>query len=175
MVAAFGNLQIGIVLRRQPDALRRHQTGKRVVRLRQIRANVLHDLVGRMRPGNRQYAGVQVTDQFFARAQAAGHDYLAIFGQRFADRIQRFFDSRIDETAGIHHHQIGAFVGSGDIVSFGAQAGQNLLRIDQRLGTTETDKADIRDFSSLIDSVEHRFTHFYPHSSGRIPAHSKRP
>ena len=49
MVAAFGNLDVGVVLRRQADALRRHQAGERVVRLRQVAVDVLHHLVGRVR------------------------------------------------------------------------------------------------------------------------------
>jgi hypothetical protein len=41
------------------------------------------------------------------RPQAAGDDHLAVFGQRFADGVERLLDGGVDEAAGIDDHQIG--------------------------------------------------------------------
>lgn len=90
MVAALGNLQIGIMPRRQLDTLRRHQIDQRIM----IDA-WRHDLVHRtyyplvlLRTGHRQHTGVHVTDHVFIYAHASGDDYPPVFRDGFADRIE---------------------------------------------------------------------------------------
>ncbi len=78
----------------------------------------------------------------FPRAQATGDDDLAVLVQRFADRVERFGDGRIDEPAGIDDDEIGAVVRGRDRVAFGAKLRQDLLGIDERLRTPERDEAD---------------------------------
>ena len=56
VIAALGDLQIGVVARRQPDALRRHQVDERVVRRRQLLVHRAHHLLVGVRPGDLEYA-----------------------------------------------------------------------------------------------------------------------
>ncbi|OIQ72976.1 hypothetical protein GALL_453950 [mine drainage metagenome] len=79
-----------------------------------------------------------------ARAQAAGDDDLAVLGQRLADGVQAFLHCGVDETAGVHDHQIGAGVALRGVVALRTQFGEDALGIDQRLGTAQRDEADFR-------------------------------
>ena len=54
VVAAFGNLQIGVVARRQLDALRRHQVEIRIVRRRQRAMHGVHHALILLRAGDRR-------------------------------------------------------------------------------------------------------------------------
>ncbi len=119
------------MLRRQLDAGRRHEAGKRVVRLRQMRVHVLQHLVRRVRPGDRQHARVRLADERFLRPQTTGDDHLAVFRQGLADRVERLLDRRVDEAAGVDHHEVRPFVRRRDEVALGAQLGDDLLGIDQ--------------------------------------------
>ena len=87
VIAAFRNLQVREMLRRQTNALRRHETGEWIVRLRQMRMHMLHDFFRRVWPGNRQHLRVRLANQLRTRPQAAGNDHLAVFGKRFANRF----------------------------------------------------------------------------------------
>ena len=142
VVAAFGNLDVSVVLRRQADTLRRHQAGKRIVRLRQMGVHVVHHLVGGMRAGDGQHRRMRVLDDIALGAKAASDNDPAVFVQRLANRIQRFLHGGVDETAGIDHHQIGPFVGTRDQVALGAQAREDLLGIGSGLWTAKRNKAD---------------------------------
>ena len=55
VVAAFGDLQIRVVPRRELDALRRDEVDERIVRLGQVRVHRLHHFVGRVRAGHREH------------------------------------------------------------------------------------------------------------------------
>ena len=94
----------------------------------------LHGLFVALRPGDLQYLRVPVENFLRLCAEAAGDDHLAVFRQRLADRIERFVDRRIDEAAGVDDHEIRGLVARGHLIAFGAQAGQDALRVDQRLG-----------------------------------------
>ena len=76
-------------------------------------------------------------------AEAAGDDDLAVFGQRLADRVERFLHRRIDEAAGVHDDEVGTRVGRGRSVALGAQLREDAFGIDQRLGTAQRDKSDL--------------------------------
>ena len=122
------------------------QVDERVVRLRQMLVHRRHHFLRRVRPGDRQHLRVRVAHERAAvlGAQASGDDDLAVFGQRLADRVERFRDGRVDEAAGVDDDQVGAVVGRRDRVALGAQLGQDLLGVDQRLRAAERDEADAR-------------------------------
>ena len=80
----------------------------------------------------------------FLGAEAAGDDHLAVLGERFADRVERFGDGGVDEAAGVDDDEVGAFVGRRDRVALGAQLREDLLGIDERLRAAERDEADAR-------------------------------
>ena len=96
--------------RREADALRRHEIEEGIVFGRQMlvhRAD--HFFIG-VRAGDLQHLGMPLEDALGPRAQAAGDDDLAVVLQRLADGVERFVHRRIDEAAGIHHHDIGGVV-----------------------------------------------------------------
>ena len=149
MIASFGDFQVGIVFGCELDAGRRHQIDKWVVWLRQVRVHVLHHFILGMRSGDGEHLWMNLLDEIATAltrlgAEAAGDDHPAVFGQRLADRIERFLHRGIDESAGIHHHQVGAGVVGRDLVALGAQLRDDLLGIHQRLGATQRNKADFR-------------------------------
>jgi hypothetical protein len=74
-------------------------------------------------------------DDAFLGAETAGHDHFAVFGERFADRIERFLDCRVDEAAGIDDDEVRIVIRRRGGVALGAQLGKDALRIDEGLGT----------------------------------------
>ena len=139
VVAAFADLQVGVVTRRELDALRRHQVDEGIVRLRRVLVHRIHHLLRGMRAGDGQHLGMHLPHQVAAvvaglRAQAAGDDDLAVAGQRLADGVQAFLDRVVDEAAGVDDHQVGAVVGLAGAVALGLQLGKDQLGIGQRLG-----------------------------------------
>ena len=114
--------------RRQLNALFRHQAQERVVlRLWRIVVDVLQHLLIAVRTGDLQHLRVHFTDLILFCAETAGDDHLAVLFQRFADRFQRFLHSAVDKAAGINDHHIGVVVGRDDVITFGAQFGQDTL------------------------------------------------
>ena len=81
--------------------------------LRQVRVHRAHHFVGGVRAGDGQHARMGFPDDIALGAEAAGDDHLAVFGQRFADRIERFLDRGVDEAAGVDDDQIGVLHRSG--------------------------------------------------------------
>ena len=77
-------------------------------------------------------------------AEAAGDDHLAVLGERFADRVERLGDRGVDEAAGVDDDEVGAVVGRRDVVALGAQLGEDLLGVDERLRAAERNEADAR-------------------------------
>jgi hypothetical protein len=128
--------------------LRRHQVHERIVRLGQVPVHRLHHLVGGVRAGHGQHAGVHLPHQVatalaLARAQATGDDHLAVLGQRLADGVQAFLDGVVDEAAGVDDHQVGAGEGLGGLVALGAELREDQFGVGQRLGAAQADKADL--------------------------------
>lgn len=66
-------------------------------------------------------------NDIFALAETTGHDHLAVLGECFADRIQRFLNRGVDEAAGIHHDDIGSAVTADDLVAFHPQLREDAL------------------------------------------------
>ena len=144
VVAAFGDLQVGVVLGRELDAVVRHQVDERVVLGRQCGMHRAHHALIILRAGDGQHIRELLADLLRALAQAAGDDDLAVFGHGLADGVQRFLHRRVDEAAGVDHHHVGLVVGRHDVVALHAQLGQDALGIDQRLGAAEADETDFR-------------------------------
>ena len=107
-----------------------------------MRVHRLHDFVGGVRPGHRQHLGMCLTHDVALGAQAAGDDHLAVLRQCLAYGLERLLHRRIDEAAGVDHHQVGSLVGGRNGITLGAQLRQDALRIDQRLGAAERDESD---------------------------------
>ena len=60
MVAALGDLQVGVVARRELDALGRDQVHEWIMRPGQVRVHGGHDLVGRVRTGDSEHLWMRV-------------------------------------------------------------------------------------------------------------------
>ncbi len=146
VVAAFGNLQVGEMVRGQAHALRRHQIGIRVVRLGQVGVDIAHDLVGSVRAGDGEHGRVRRLHDVTLGAEAAGDDDLAILVERLADGVERFLDGSVDEAAGVDDHQIGIVVARRNLVAFGAQLGQDTLGIRTGFRTAQRNETDSRHF-----------------------------
>ena len=144
MIAAFGDFQVGIVPRRQLDTLGRHQIRERVVL-----AGGRHKLVYRtdhffirMGPRYRQHAGMGFADFVCFNAHTTGDNDFTVFTDSFTNGVQRFLFRRINKTAGVHHHNVGVFVGWYYVIPVQPQLGQNTLGVYQGLGATQTDKTN---------------------------------
>jgi hypothetical protein len=60
----------------------------------------------------------------------------------FADGLKAFVARAVEETAGVDEDEIGALVVGGDLVALGAQARDDALAVDQRLGAAKGNDAD---------------------------------
>ena len=143
VVAAFGNLQIGVVPRRQLDAFRRHQIEERIV-LRRHRAmhGIDHALI-LLRAGDRQHLRVGGRDALRLRAHAAGDDDLAVFLQRAADGRKRLRFGAVEKAAGVDDDEIGAGVLARELVALRAQPRDDALAVHQRLRAAERNEAHL--------------------------------
>ena len=86
VVAAFGNLQVGVVPGGELHALWRHQVGERIVG-QGGRGGLVHgayDLLVLLRAGDGEHARVHGANRFFVAAHASRDDDAAVLGQRFA-------------------------------------------------------------------------------------------
>ena len=150
VVAAFGNFQVGEVVRRQAHALWRHQIGIRVMRFGQVLMNVTHHLVSGMRAGDGKHRGVGGLDDVALGAKATGDDDLAVLGQGLADGVERLFHRGIDEAAGVDDDEVRIVVAWRDFVALGTQLGQDALGVATGFRATQGNKADGRHFRSQI-------------------------
>jgi hypothetical protein len=139
VVAAFRDLYVGVMTRRQLDALGRGEIDQRIVRGGQRLVHGLDHLLVLVRAGDGQHVRMDGADRRLVRAHAAGHDHAAVLGQRLADRLQRFRLGAVEEAAGIDQHHVGAVVVRRDRVALGAQLGQDAFAVDQGLRAAEAD------------------------------------
>ena len=144
VVAAFGDLQIGVVARRELHALRRQQVDIGIVRRRGCLVHRRHDALVGLRSGDGEHVRVLLADDLGLGAEAAGDDDPAVFRQGVADGVERLVAGRIEEAAGVDDDQIGAVMLARDLVALGAQPRDDALGIDQRLRATEADETDAR-------------------------------
>ncbi len=155
MVAAFGNLQVGEMVRRQAHALLGNQRSVGIMRLRQVLMDDAHHLVRRMRAGHREHGGVRVFDDVALGAEAAGNDDAAVLVERLANGIERLLDRGVDEAAGIDDDQIGIVISRRHDIALGAQLGQDMFGVDGGLRATQRNEADGRYFSVQIHHLTH--------------------
>ena len=151
VVAAFADLQVGVVPGRELDARAlheaRHQVDERVVRLGHVQVHRVHHLLRRVRAGDGQHLGVDLAHQVAAvvaglGTQAAGDDDTAVLGQRLADGVQAFLHRVVDEAAGVDDDEVGTGEGLAGAVALGAELREDEFGVGQRLGAAERDEAD---------------------------------
>jgi len=93
-------------------------------------------------------------DAFFC-PQASRHDDFPVLGQCLANGVERLFDRRVDEAAGVDDDEIGArVVGRGE-VALGPQLGEDPFRVYKCLATAEGNEPDFRTFyrSRLAEGI----------------------
>ena len=102
----------------------------------------LHHAVVGLRARDGEHAGVCGHDLLWLGAHAARHDHLAVLLEPRADRGERFRLGAVEKAAGVDNDGVGARVGLGQFVAFGAKPGDDALGIDQRLGAAERDEGN---------------------------------
>jgi len=130
------------VARREADALRRHQIDEGIVLRRQVLVHRAHHIFIGVRARDLEHLGMPLEDFLRPRAEAAGDDDLAVHLECLADRIERFVHRRVDEAAGVHHHDVRGVVARRNLVPFRAKLGDDAFGIHQRLRTSEADEPD---------------------------------
>ena len=115
VVAAFADLQVGVVPRRQLDAAAGAAPGRRTDRAAWARAACTASITSCVAcgPVTASTLRVHLAHQVAAAlarlgAEAAGDDDLAVLGQRLADGVEALLDRVVDEAAGVDDHQVGA-------------------------------------------------------------------
>ena len=151
VIAALGDLQVGVVPRSELDALGRHEVGKRIMRFRQMLVHRRHDFLQRVRAGDGKDFRVCLPHDVALGAETAGDDDAAVFLERLADRVQRFLHRRLDEPAGVDDYEIGPVVRRRNRVALRAQPREDAFGIDQSFGTTERDESDLRCRGHALD------------------------
>ena len=130
MVAAFRNLDIGVMTRRQLDSTGWKKRFKRIVSRRLHAMDCLHHVIWSMGASNREQAGKALAKIMCFRAKTPGNNHITILGQSLFNRTQRFFNRRLDEAAGIDNDQVGTIKAVGYIVTFCAKTTENSFRVD---------------------------------------------
>ena len=78
--------------------------------------------------------------------EATGNDYPAVFMQRLIDRLHGFLHRGIDKTTGIDDHHIRLPLIGDDLITLGAQPGQDLFGIHRGLGAAQADETNLAGF-----------------------------
>src|SRR3954452_6942124 len=91
------------------------------------------DLFIGVRSRDLENARVALEDAFGSRSQTTCDDYTAVLLQRFADGIERFVYSGVDEATGVDDDDVGRVIARRDLVTFGAKVSQDGLGIHERL------------------------------------------
>jgi hypothetical protein len=137
-------LQIGVMARRQLDALRGQEIEFRIMRRRhRLVHRGDHALIG-LRPGDREHLGKALADRLGFSPHAARHDDLAVLGERGADRLERFGLGAVEEAASVDDDAIGPLMAMRQRIAFGAKLRDDALGIDERLRAAERDETDGR-------------------------------
>ena len=156
VVAAFGNLQIGVVARGELHSLWRDQRGLGVVRRRRGLVDGLHHAVEGLRSRDGEHIGKAASYRVGRRAEAPRHDHLAVLDQGRADGLERLGLGAIEEPARVDDHEVGAGVRAGQLVAFGPQLRDDALAVDESFGAAERDERDSRGGLSLREGGNHR-------------------
>ena len=128
--------------RRELDALRRHEIEERIVRRRDRLMDGADDAFVGLRAADRQHVGIGAANRLRFGAHAARDDDFAVFFKRGADRRERFGLGAVEKAAGIDDDGIGAGVGAGQLIAFGAQPRDDSLAVDESFGTAERNEGD---------------------------------
>ncbi len=144
MVAPLGNLQIAVMARCQLQPAFGDQVQKGIGGNGGCLMHRADDFLILMRARDGEDIGEFGADDVGFLAHAPRHDDAAIFGQRLANRLQRFFLGRIEEPAGVDQHHIGARIVRRQGIAIAAQLGEDPLAVDQVLGTAKRYHADLR-------------------------------
>ena len=144
VVAAFRDLEIGVVARRQAHAFAGDEIDERIARRWRCGAHGLHHAFERLRAGDRRDVRESVADRVGLGPHAAGHDHFAILVHRLADGGERFRLGAVEKAAGVDDDRVGAGVAARELVAFGAQARQDALAVDERLRAAKRDERNAR-------------------------------
>ncbi len=149
VVAAFGDLEVGIAARRQHarrGVIEDHVGGRRR-RRRAAEIDDRLDLEQRVERDEAVDLG-NVARQLLAEAvhHAAGDqelaDPLALARRHLEDGVDRLALGLVDEGAGVDDHRLGALHVGGDRVPAAGQLAEQDLAVDAVLGAAETDQTD---------------------------------
>ena len=143
MVAAFGNLEIAVMARREFQTTFGDQIDERIGDGGRCFMHRIHHILILMRAGDCQHAGEACTDQFGFIAHAAGDDDAAVFGDCLTDRFERFLLRGVEKAAGVDQHDVGPRIIEGHLIAIGAQFRQDAFAVDERLGAAKRNHADL--------------------------------
>ncbi len=76
-------------------------------------------------------------------AHAAGNDDLSVRLERAADRSERFGLGAVEKAAGVDDDGVCPSVCFREVITFGTQARDNSLAVDQGLGAAERNKGNL--------------------------------
>ena len=127
VVAAFRNLQIGVVAWRQFDSTRQQVHERILVRRRRRFVDCRHHRFVRCRPRDRQNLRIRFANQIGSRTQTTGNDDAAILGQGLVNGLERFGDCAFDEATGIHDDDVGLGIARRRFVTLDTQLCQDPL------------------------------------------------
>jgi hypothetical protein len=124
-------------------AFGRHEIEVGIVQRRHGFVHGLHDGFVLMRAGDREHARMSLADGLLLDAETACDDDAAILGHGLADGVEALLLGRVEEAAGIYDDNVRAVVSGGYLIALGAQARDDPLGIDERLGAAERDESDL--------------------------------
>src|SRR4029077_984066 len=155
IVAALGNLQVGVMPRRELDAFRRQQIEERIVLRRHRAMDGIDYALVLLRAGDSKNARIMGDDLLGLRTHAAGDDHLAVRLNRLADSGQRLGLGTLQKAAGVDDRHVGALVRPGELIAFRPQARDDALAVDQRLRAAKRDEAYLRRARDIGISLLH--------------------
>ena len=141
-MAAFRDLEVGVMARRELHALRRHEVEEGIVQRRDNLPHRAHHALIGLRTRDGVHVGVGRRDGLGLRSHAARDDDLAVFRQGEADGVQRFPLGAVEEPAGVDDDGVRTGVVLGEFVALGAQLRDDPFAVDQRLGAAERHERD---------------------------------
>ena len=144
MIAAFGDLEIGIVARREAHAFAGDEIDERIAGRWRCGAHRLHHAFERLRAGDRRDIRESIADRVRRGPHAAGYDHLAILIHRLAYCRERFRFGAVEKAAGVDDDRVSAGMAARQLVAFGAQAREDTLAVDERLRAAKGNERNAR-------------------------------
>jgi len=90
----------------------------------------LHHVIWGMGASNREQARKALAKIMCFRVETPGNNHIAILGQRFFNRTQRFFNRRLEETTSVDNDQVGTIKTVGYNLTLCAKTTENTFRVD---------------------------------------------